>query len=88
LALRSNAHRIIDEVHIVTEQCVPAVLRNNTKGDEKCQPITIPLSAQEIHIGACLFILELKTKGLFDFTEFELHGGVVGVPVGMVFRQG
>jgi hypothetical protein len=84
LVLLFNTHAVINEVHVIAEESVSRVLRNDTEGDEERQSVSVALRSQEVHVAACLLVFEFKSQGLLDFAEFESNSCILLVTIGVV----
>jgi CO dehydrogenase nickel-insertion accessory protein CooC1 len=87
LVLGSYAHAVVNLIHIVGEESISTVLRNDTEGDEKSKTIPVALCAEEIHVGAGLLEFKFKTEGLSDLAILEAHSRVVLIAIGMVVGE-
>jgi hypothetical protein len=88
LALPSDTSFCVDQVRIVRDDGVAAILGNDTDGYNNGKPPAITLGLEEVHIAGVHSNLLLYPESFFDFTVLKLDGQVVLVAVGVPFGQG
>jgi len=69
----------VDGVHVVGQNGVTGVLRDDTERDDDGEPPAVTLGAEEVGIAGGLVRVLLDADGLLDLLELELDGGVVGI---------
>ena len=87
MVLVLDTHALVDKIHVVADQSVTTVLGNDSKSNEKHQPISVALGTEEIHVSAGLLDFELEADCLLDFLVFELNRRVMDIAVSVVFGK-
>ena len=87
LVLVLDTHGLVDQVHVVGEESVTRVLRDDTERKEKHESVAITLGLEEINVASIGLDLELKAKSLLDFLVLKLDSCVVGISVGVEFSE-
>ncbi len=87
LVLVRDAHGVVDQIHIVAEEGIAAVLGDYTEGDEEHEPVAVAFGLKEVEIAAGLFVFKLQAESLLDFTVFELDGWVHCIAVCVVLGE-
>jgi hypothetical protein len=75
--LVGDAGALVDGVHVVGEQSVTRVLRDDTERDDDGQPPAVALGAEEVEVAGGLVGILLDADGLPDLAVLELDCGVV-----------
>jgi hypothetical protein len=88
LALCGDTSGSIDQVHVVGDDGVAAVLGDDTDGYDNGKPPAITLGSEEVHVACAPGNFFFYPEGFPDFTVLELDGRVVLVAVGVPFGQG
>lgn len=78
----------VDQVRVVGDDGVTAVLGDDADGDNNGKPPAITSSLEEVHIVSGLVNLLLNPESLPDFAVFELDGKIVLVAIGVPLGQG
>lgn len=86
LVLLLDSSTLVNDIHVVGEESVTRVLRNDTEGDDdsKAPPVTACLEEIDVS-GRCDRFVGLDS--LLDFTVLELNCGVVHVTTSMVLGK-
>jgi len=87
LVLIINTRTLVDRVHVVAEQGIAAVLRDDAQTDDDGQPPPVALCPEEVEVARGAVGRLLHADGLLDLVELELHGPVVHVAAGVPFSQ-
>ena len=86
--LPSDTSVCIDQVRVVRDNGVAAVLGNDADGYNNGKPPAITLCLEEVQVAGVSSNLLLYPESFSDFTVLELDGQVVLVAVGVPFGQG
>lgn len=87
LVLLRNAGAFVDGVHVVGEECVTRVLRDDAERDDDGKTPAVTLGPEEVEVAGRLGGVLLHQDGLLDLAVLELDGGVVVVAAGVVLGQ-
>jgi hypothetical protein len=87
LVLVGDASSSVDEVHVVGNDGVAAVLGNETDRDNDCEPPAVSLGLHEVEIAGGVAGRPLKLEGLADLAILELDSGVLVVSIGVKLGQ-
>lgn len=87
LVLNHNTGTLVDCVHVVGEESVSTVLRNDTQRNENGQSPPVALGAEEVGVASSAVGLPLETHGLADLAKLELDRGVVAVAGAVVVGE-
>lgn len=87
LALVRNTHTFIYLVHVVTDQSISTILRNDTERDKKHKSVSITLGLEEVGVVAGLGDFMFQADCFPDLLIFELDGGIVGVAISVVLGK-
>lgn len=83
--LPTNTTAFVDQMRVVRDDGVTAVLGDKTNGDNNGKPPTVALGQEEVPVFGGVINLRLHLESFPDFTVLELDGKVVFVAVGVVF---
>jgi hypothetical protein len=75
---------LVDQVDVVGEQGVAAVLRDDTERDDDSQPPAVAAGPDEVHVAAVCLCVNLHSDRVPHLLVLELHSCVVLVTVGVV----
>lgn len=87
LVLVRDAGSDVDGVHVVREEGIAAVLRNDAERDQDGEAPAIAAGADEVKVAGRMGQLLLDAHRLLDLAELELHGGVVTVAAAVVLGE-
>jgi hypothetical protein len=87
LVLAGDAGALVDGVHVVGEQRVTRVLRDDAQRDDDGQPPQVALGLEKVQVAALLAGLLLQADRLADLAVLELHRRVVDVAAAVVLGQ-
>jgi hypothetical protein len=87
LALRSDTGVCVDQIRVVRDDGVAAVLGDDTDGYDNGKSPAITLGLEEVQVAGVSSNLLLYPESFSDFTVLELDGQVVLVAVGVPFGQ-
>ncbi|KAI6755517.1 hypothetical protein HG531_004623 [Fusarium graminearum] len=87
LSLILDSSALVNNVGVVADQSITRVLRNDTQGDQEHETVTVALGSEKVDVATGLLGLVLEGNGVLDLVVFELHGRVVDIAVGVVFRE-
>lgn len=87
LVLVFDTHRPVDYAHVVGNESVTRVLRDDTERDEEHKTVSVATGAEEIGVGTGLLSQEFETESLLDFLVLKLDSGVLNISVGMVLSE-
>jgi hypothetical protein len=85
LLLPSDTSVCIDQVRVVRDNGVAAVLGNDADGYNNGKPPAITLGPEEVHVVSGLVNLLLYPESFLDFAVLELDGQIILVAVGVPF---
>lgn len=88
LLLPSNTTAFVDQMRVVRDDGIAAVLGDDTDGYDNGKPPSVALGPEEVHVASAVSNLSLYPESFLDFTVLELNSEVVLVAVGVVFGQG
>ena len=87
LILLSDAGTLIDGVHVVGEESVTRVLRDDTKRNDDSQSPAITPCAEEVQIASRSVGFLLDTNCFLDLSKLELNSSVVNIPASMMLGK-
>jgi len=87
LVLVCNSHSVINKIHVVAEEGIARVLRDDTERNEYHKSATVALGADEICVTARLLVEELQTQGLLDLEKFKLDCCIVLITICVVLGK-
>ena len=87
LVLVGDTGAVVDEVHVVGDDGVTAVLGDQTDGHDDGKPPPVALGLHEVEVAGVVAGVPLELQGLADLAVFKLHGRVLVVSVGVVLGQ-
>lgn len=85
--LLGDTGAVVDHVHVVREEGVTGVLRDDTEGDDDGQSPAVALGAEEVEVGGLGAAVTVRLDGLGDLAVLELDSGVVGVAATVVLGE-
>ena len=87
LLLPINTTAFVDQMRVVRDDGIAAVLGDDTDGYDNGKPPSVPLGPKEVQVAGAVSNLSLYPESFLDFTVLELDSEVVLVAVGVVFGQ-
>jgi len=78
---------VINLVHIVGEESIAAILRDDAKRDEESQAISVASSPEKICIAAGLLKLELEKKSFPNLLILKANSWIIFVSISMVVGE-
>lgn len=82
-----NTTALVDQMRVVRDDGVAAVLGDDTDGYDNGKPPSVALGPEEVQVAGAVSNLRLYPESFPYFTVLELDGQVVLVAVGVVFGQ-
>ncbi len=87
LVLNGDACAVVNLVHIVGEESIAAILRDDTKRDEESQAISVAFGLKKVCIAATLLELELETKSFSDLFVLKANSWISFIAISMVVGE-
>lgn len=87
LVLLGDTRTLVDDVHVVGEEGVTRVLRDDTEGDDDGQTPQVALGPEEVEVRGGAVAVAVGLDGLLDLAVLELDEGVVLVAATVVLGQ-
>lgn len=78
---------LVDNIHIVGEQSVARVLRNDTEGNDDAESPQVAPGLDKVGVAGSLGGGAVGLNGLLDLAVLELYSRVVLVTTGMVLGE-
>jgi hypothetical protein len=76
----------VDDIHVVGENSVTGVLRNDTKGNDDGETPPVTSGLQKVDVASRLG-RAIGRDGLLDLTVLELNRGIVLITTSMMLSQ-
>lgn len=85
LVLVLDSGALVDDVHVVGEQGIARVLRNDTQRDDNGQPPPVAPRLEEIQIARDILGIPIGLNGLLDLAILKLDRRIIHIASSMMF---
>ena len=87
LGIIGDTGTLVDDIHVVGEQSIPAVLGDDTQRNDNGQTPPVAPCAHKVDILGCPVCFLLDANGLLDLAVLKLDRRIVDIAAGVPFCQ-